>query len=368
MFRNEDVLFKVLRNGGEYAFLAPKDGSKPSLRNRAGGEIKLSLQGTFLPTAYDENGNEKPIDWLTDEVQPVLVLDGVESKLGVLAVAKVENNEDDAERLVSLELYDRCWRVRETKTESILHIAQGVNYLQPIEELLTACGITNIVKTPTTETLKEAREEWDIGTSYLKIVNDLLKEIGYKQLWFDAAGSAVLQPKEKATARNVKHVLSNRRLNIRDKRTVGIIGIKSELKRNMDVYNAANVFVCSCANPDKSGIMVATAENTNPQSPISIPRRGRRIVDYENVNNIASQDALQKYADDKRDKSMISNEVIQVTTLLQPGFGTEEIVCLQIGEGSEAMDAICVETSWDMQLGVGGLMTHELERTVYNLD
>lgn len=369
MTRNEAVVFKILRNGGDYGFLYPKEGTMPTLRNRAGGDIKLSLQGNFVPIGYDSKGREIPIDWLTDEIQPVLVLNGVSYRLGVLAVASLEGQEADPASYVNLELYDRGWRIRETKTESILHLPKNANYVDTIEQLLTSCGVAVIFGMPTTLTLKEDREDWDVGTSYLKIVNDLLGEINYKQLYFDASGAAVLQPKEKATAANIKHYLSNRKLNPRDQRTVGIISIEKKLTRSMDIYKAPNVFVCSCANPDKSGVMIATAENTNPQSPISIPRRGRRIVEYERVNNIASQAELQKYTEEKRDKSMVSNEVLTVTTLLQPGFGTNEVVGLQLGEDvDQQMDAICLETSWDMQLGVGGLMTHTLERTVYNLD
>ena len=370
MIRSEEVRFKVLRNNADYAWIYPKEKTKPSLRNRAGGEIKLSLQGAFIPIAFDSRGREVPFDFLTDEIQPVLTINGVKSNLGVLSFAKVEDDDSEKGHYVSVEAYDRCWRLRETKTEDILHLNSGVYYLTYVEQLLTACGVTNIVKTPSTETLSEDREDWDVGTSYLKIINDLLKEINYKNVWFDASGSAVLQPKSKVTGDSIQHVLSNRKLNIRDRRAIEVISIKRDLKKSTDIYNAPNVFICSCSNPDKDGIWIAKAENTNPQSPISIPRRGRRIVDHEKVNNIASLAELQNYAEQKRDKSMITNEIITCTTLLQPGFGTEDVIGLQLGEAGtpDMLDCVCLETSWDMQLGVGGLMTHELERTVYNID
>lgn len=369
MTRLEEVRFKVLRNNADYCWLTPREESAPSLRCRPDGEIKMSLAGDFLPYGINKRG-VVDIDWLTDEIQPVLYIDGVESKLSVFAAATVKHDLGDTGKYVNLECYDRCWRVRETKTENILHLSAGVNYLEPVRQLLTACGITDILATPTTATLPEAREDWDVGTSYLTIINDLLREINYKSLWFNAFGTAVLQPIAKATAANVQHIFSNRKLDPRNKKTVGIISIQRSFKTYMDIYNAPNVFVCSCANPDKSGIMIATAENSNPQSPISVPRRGRRIVDYESLNNIASQTALEAYTQQKRDKSMTTNEIIECTTLLTPGFGVSDVIGLQLGEKNDPkrIDAVCIEKSWDMQLKVGGIMTHELERVVYNLD
>lgn len=370
MIRHEEIRFKVLRNGADYAWIFPKENSKPSLRFRPDGEIKMSLQGTFLPYALDAGGREMPVDWLADEIQAMLYLNGTPHSLGVVSAATIEEDETNTGLYLNMEGYDRCWRVRETKTESILHLSAGTNYLTPVTNLLTACGITTVFKTPTSTTLTEDREDWDVGTSNLTIINDLLKEINYKPLWFDSGGAAVLEPKITPTVANVRHVLSTRKKNFRDPRAVDIISIDRRVLSSMDYYNAPNVFVVYCANPDKSGVMIATAENMNPLSPISIPRRGRRIVEVEEVKNIASQQELKKYVEQKRDKSLMTKEILTVSTLLYPGFGMEDVVGLQLGEegAPKFLDAICTETSWDMPLGVGELMKHKLERVVYNLD
>lgn len=362
MIRNEAIRFKLLRGGADYAFLYPV--SDPTLRCRASGEIKLSLQGDFRPAAYDARGRELPVDWLTDEIQPILILDGVPHTLGVLSPASMEQKTDETRNYISLEAYDRSWIVRDTKTENILHIAKGTLYTDAVEQLLTGAGINTIVKTPSAAVLAEDREDWDVGTSYLKIANELLKEINYKQLWFNADGVAMLQPKSEPRAENAQHIFTSRPADVRDPRALGLIRMKRDVSAKTDVYNAPNVFVCTCANPDKSGVMIARAENTNPQSPLSVMRRGRRIVDFENVNNIASQSELQAYTDQKRNKSMITGEVISCQTLLSPGFGVEDVTAVQ----TDTLTAACVETSWEMELRVGGLMRHELERVVYNLD
>ena len=362
MIRHEQVRFKVLRRGGDYAYLYAT--STPNLSCKSSGEIKMSLRGEFRPDAYDARGRAGDVDWLSDEIKPILIIDGEEHSLGVLSPSTVTVEKTNTGESVNIEAYDRCWNVRDTKIESILHLSQGAKYTDVIEQRLTASGIGAIITAPAAAVLAEDREDWNVGTSNLTIVNDLLKEINYKQLYFNSDGVAMLEPKASATAANIKHILSTKKQEVRDPKTIGIIPLSLNITSKTDIYNAPNVFVCVCANPDKSGIMIARAENTNPQSPLSTLRRGRRIVDFENVSNIASQDELENYTDQKRNRSMITGEVITCETLLYPGFGVEDVTAIQ----TDTLNGLCVETEWEMELKPGGRMHHTLERVVINLD
>lgn len=362
MIRHEQVRFKVLRRGGEYAYLYAA--STPNLSCKSDGEIKTSLRGQFRPDAYNARGRVVDVDWLSDEIKPILILDGKEYSLGVLSPSTVTVEKTSTGEGVSVEAYDRCWVVRDTKIEDTLYLTQGTKYTDAIEQRLTASGIGAIITAPSEAVLTEDREDWDIGTSNLTIANDLLKEINYKQLYFNADGVAILEPKASPTATNIKHILSTKKQEVRDPKTLGIIPMSLNITSETDIYNAPNVFVCVCANPDKSGIMIARAENTNPQSPLSALRRGRSIVDFENVNNIASQEELQNYADQKRNRSMITGEVITCETLLYPGFGVDDVTAIQ----TDTLNDLCVETEWEMELKPGGRMRHTLERVVINLD
>ena len=362
MIRHERIRFKVLRRGGDYAYLYAI--SAPILSCKSDGEIKMSLRGEFRADAYDANGHVVDVDWLSDEIKPILIIDGEEHSLGVLSPSTVTVDKTNTGESVKIEAYDRCWIVRDTKIESILHLSQGAKYTDVIEQRLTASGIGAIISVPSAAVLTEDREDWAVGTSNLTIVNDLLKEINYKQLFFNSDGVAMLEPKASATAANIKHILSTKKQEVRDPKTIGILPMSLNISFETDVYNMPNVFVCTCANPDKSGIMTARAENTNPQSPLSVLRRGRRIVDFENINNIASQEELQNYVDQKRNRSMITGEVISCETLLYPGFGVDDVTAIQ----TDVLNDLCVETEWEMELKPGGKMRHTIERVVYNLD
>ena len=339
--------YVVVREGADYTEIFPTGGSSPSIRMNDGGDIKTSLSGSFADPG-------EAVNWFTDRIRPEMIIDGVTYPLGVFLTSSVRTEENDTQRWVTIEAFDQCWVLRDTKTESLLYFASGTNYLTAVQTLLTGAGIAMISSTPTTAVLAEAREHWAIGTSYLEIINQLLSEINYNPIWFNQEGIAILEPASVPTAANIEHTLDD-------------TDIKSlllpESSRETDVYQAPNVFIAICSNADKSNPMVAKAENTNPQSPLSIARRGRRIVTVLTVDNIADQSELQAYADRMRNESMLTGETIQVTTGLLPGYGVTDVVALRYRE----LFTTCIEHSWTMTLSVGGTMQHVLEKVVINL-
>ena len=342
--RTLDFRYIIVHNGADRGEL--KAISDPRIIMDDGSDIKMSLSGDFAPS--------DDIDLLTDEIRPEMILDGVTYPLGVYAPATVSEARSETSVSLSIEAYDRCWRVRDSYTETILSLAAGTNYLTAVKQLLTAAGIATVIETPTTATLTEIREDWDIGTSYLEIVNTLLSEINYKPLYFNAQGAAVLEPFFIPSAENIQHTFDSQNI---------LSLMLPEHERSTDIYSAPNVFLCVCSNPDKSGSLTAIAVNDNPQSPLSVARRGRRIMRVENVNNIASQSELNDYANRLRNESLFTGEVITVSTALFPNFGVDDVTAIILPE----LSAICKERHYEMELRVGGTMKHTLERVVLSL-
>ena len=344
MKRTVDVKIEALRNGAFYKDIYPV--SAPNMKMDESGEIKTSLSGEFI--------RDDELDWLTDRIRPVLLINGQRHELGVFLPATVLPSKSETRKTVSIEAYDLCWQVKDTKAESPVYFAAGTNYIAAIKELLTAAGIALVQAIPSTATLPEDREGWEVGTSYLSIINELLSEINYNPLWFSALGMAVLEPASVPNAEKIDHILDNSNVESL---------LLPNLKQETDIFSAPNVFICLVSNPDKTGPMVAIAENTNPQSPLSIMRRGRRIAQTFRLNNIASQEELQAYADRLRNESMLSGETISVETALLPGYGVNDVTALHYDD----INSICIERGWEMELQTGGTMRHTLERVVYNL-
>lgn len=347
MTREIDFRYVVVRNGADFGLLLPTESGSRMIRMDDRSAIKTSFSGDFLDPGDSVN-------WLSDEIRPELIIDGVAHSLGVFLPATVQMLENETTHYVHVEAYDRGWRVRDTYTETKLAIAANTEYLQAVEQLLTACGISLIAAVPSDATVTEMRSDWDLGTSYLDIVNQLLSEINYNPLWFSPTGYAVLEPVSEPTAENIEHTISDT-----DIRSL----LLPKISKSTDIYSSPNVIICICSNADKSGPMVATSENTNPQSPLSIARRGRRIARVVQVSNIASQAELQAYADRLRNETMITGETIQVTTGLLPGFGMDDVTAIRYGD----LFSVCIEKAYTMNLKVGGQMNHSLEKVVINL-
>lgn len=346
MTRLLETRFVITRNGADFCLLYPKENSFPIVRADADDSLKLRLSGEFV--------RDDRISWLSDKVRAELIIDGTTYPVGVFIPSSVRWKESETTKTVTLEAYDQCWQVQDTRTEGVLHFNAGTNYLDAVKLLLTKAGIALVSSTPTSAVLAEDREDWEIGTSYLDIINQLLDEINYNPLWFSPSGVAILEPASVPTADNIEHTI-----NSDDIDCLMLPSITNEV----DVFDAPNVFICVCSNPDKDDVMIAKAENTNPQSELSISRRGRRIVHLEKVDNIASQEELQEYADRMRNDSMITGETFRIQTALQPNHGVNDVVAFHHGD----VTAICLEKSWSMTLGVGGTMQHSLKKVVYNL-
>ena len=363
MERQVDILFKILRGGADYAILRAE--GEPVIRCRRGAELKMSLLGDFQLTAVDADGHAVSVDWINDEIAPILVIDGEERQIGVFASSKAPETDDDGVKSIRVQAYDRCWRVQTTKAETPVYFAAGTNYLTAIEQLLVTAGINDVLKTDKDATFATDREDLTVGMSYLEYINKLLDEINYKPLWFNFQGTAVLEPVSVPTAANIRHNLTDRiePMSGTDAELITrLIGRK--IVKDTDMYNAPNVWICVCQNPDLPAPLRAVAENNNADSPLSTVNRGRRIVEKVNVDNISSQTELQAYADRLRDQSLISTDTLELETALIPGFGVDDVV----GVSLEGDSFLAVDREWTMELTVGGAMTHTMEIVRYNIE
>lgn len=338
--RELDFRVDVLRKGGKVTELEIL--SAPSIQLSAEDEIKATMSGEFYPN--------DDVDWLMDELQPVAIIDGVEHKYGIYSPATYEVDYDA--KAVRVEAYDRCWKVKSMTSASRLHFASGAGYISTITSLLLACGITQVISTPSTLTLSTAREDWNIGTSYLDVINTLLEEISYNPLWFNEDGYAVLSPRSDLNG-TPKAVYSFK----------DIMTFAQNAIATVDLFNVPNVFICICDNPDRTAVWTATAENTNPISPTSIIRRGKRITSVVKVNNIASSAELQNYANRLLYEQMLLGESIDITTGILPYCGLNETVAVN----HPSVYGICRETDWSVTLEIGGEMVHRLKTVSLNV-
>ena len=190
-----------------------------------------------------------------------------------------------------------------------------------------------------------------LSRRYLTIINTLLAEINYNDIWFDPRGTAVLQPRQEPSAERIAHTYT-------DGTPLSVLMPDSESE--LDIYDAPNVFICTVSNPDLEEPMTATAVNDNPTSALSTVRRRRRIPTVVQLDNIASQEELQRYAEHLAFESMLTSKTVTVTTLAEPGHGVGDVVAISRTE----LSGIYQETGWYLTLSGGQTMSHTLRQVV----
>lgn len=346
MIREYRVRVAVMRDGAEATELHPV--SAPVVDCNSEAVIKMSMSGMFLA-----NPN---VNWLTDELQPIQIIDGVEYPVGVFPVGTFsENVDENGATNVMVEAFDRCMILNQIKTQGILHLPAGTNYLQAIEQLLVDAGISLYLSTPTTAVLATDREDWEVGTPYLTIINELLREINYGQIWFNASGFAMLQPAKKPLPDNIDH-----QYGAEGEACEQFKVLERPCRIETDIFDAHNVFVVICSNPDLEQPLIATAVNDNPLSALSTFKRGRKIVGVYRVDNVPDQATLDEYAQKLCTESMLTAETVTISTANVPNHGVYDTIALVHPDAF----GLYQEVSWSLVLEPGQSMIHHIRRSV----
>lgn len=333
------VRYEVLRNGGVYGTVESED--VPEIQCNTESDLILSIKGAFV--------SDGEYNFLTDRLRPVITLNGTEYPVGIYVVTTEERSEKNGHRIVGIEGYSILYLAKRKKTETRIHINAGENYITVISNLLASAGIDSIEAQPTSYTFATEREDWDIGTPVLNIVNALLAEISYVNAYVDLEGKVVLRKYTPPTMEAVKHTYTEGNKSL----------IVPEYTLTDDKFDKANVFRLTCDNPDMDAVMVAMSENNSPSSPFSTANIGR-VLHNEKVDNVPSQEALQERADAMRDKSLQTTEEILFMTAIVPTHTPHDVVALQVGNAS----GIFVETGWRLVISPDNDMVHTARRII----
>ena len=79
------------------------------------------------------------------------------------------------------------------------------------------------------------------------------------------------------------------------------------------------------------------------------------------LDNIASQAALQKYADNLAVKSMFATQKIKFYTAINPAHGVGDVIALYNGD----LVGVYEETDWKIEIRPGAFMEHQAKKVVF---
>lgn len=209
-----------------------------------------------------------------------------------------------------VEAFDLARLLLDETTTATFAVPAGTNPVQEAAAIVAARGIP-VQLEPSGAVLGAARQ-WAAGTPWLTVVNDLLRAAGCYTLWVDRFGIARSMPARDLAAVAPAAVYGPGRM------LTGPVTVEAELTR---LANRVVAVVTDPALPAWS----AVAENTDPRSPLSIPRLGKVFTKVLEVESAASQAALQAIAERYLRQEAGLYRRMTFTTLLDPRRDAHEV-------------------------------------------
>lgn len=355
----KEQIIKMLHGPREikfrYDLLNRSDQKLGELDTVISAEVSMSALTDIKRSARITIEDDANINWLSDRIQPFIMFkmkDGgwVEWPQGIFLLSSPRRQEQGGGIYREIECYDGLQVLLDDKVDSRYTIAQGTLYTLAVNTLLASAGISKGNITPSSATLQTARE-WEIGTPKLHIINELLREINYTDLWCDEWGYYVATPYVLPIDRTIEYEYED------DELSIIYPGVTEEL----DLFNVPNKWVITQSNAETNPL-VSVYTNSNPASITSTVSRGRTIVDFQTVDNIANQNALDAYTARIAYNASQVYGYFEFETAIMPFHSYMDM--LQIRYSKLNIDNRYVETDWTMPMQAGGRMKHKVRRVV----
>lgn len=314
------------------------DESKAVMRS-----VSVEYHGTWM------NQPGLTFDTFRDRIRPVLITDAGEQPLGVYMVVSAPRMISDTEDFIQLEAYDETMIAKQAAFETRRFYAAGTTYLHIIENLLTELGFSDIYAESTTAATAEDLE-FAVGDNVLETINDMLDAMNYQHLYADENGTInirrVKDPTEPAFI-------------YKDAQTFSIM---EKLTENTDIYDLPNVVVGVYSPTWDAEPIVYKKVNDDPNSIISTVSRGYKVVKMIQLNNNATEEDLAAYVERVAFEAMQATETVEFTTTAEAGH--EPTTAVQLD--TKKVQGLFIEKNWTMDLAVGSYrMTHRAERKVF---
>jgi len=337
------------------------------------GDNKPRMKDVRVEVTYNAKGKNPltdSIDYRTDRIRPYMIYkDGdstVERSLGIFLLNSPKRKDTGSRVYREIEAYDQLSILADAKV--IQSFETQPDNVKPITQLITEIltGTDTTIKfklgysfppafvniTPATSGTLTRTLKFNVGETWLNVINAMLMFINYTPLYVDGNGVLRAEPYKKPSDRPVSHTYLDDSVSI----------IYKQAEEEYDIYNVPNVFVVVQKADAEGEVLYSRIFNENEGSLSSVPNVGRYIVDYREVDQIENQGVLDTYC------ARIANEASQAygkvifRTALMPSH--EYMNNIQLRYQNLRVDDIYTETDWSMDLKVGGQMEHRVRKVV----
>lgn len=320
----------------------------------ASGEVTNNYLADIKRKAKFSIRDDGSINYLSDRIKPYAMLkmsDGgyVEWPLGVFLLSTPSRSyQDGAVVLREIQGYDQLLVLQDDKVTARHFVAAGTQYTAAITTLLTGMNLSlNITASPLTLAVDQ---EWEPGTSKLKILNELLGAINYESATFNEDGVLVCRPYISPSARASEYTYAV------DADSV----LSGNIEQTLDLYSIPNQWTRSVSEPDRAPL-TSTYINNSPSSPTSTVNRGRVISDFD-TDDAPDQATLNAKTARLGFEASQVYEIVQFETIGMPVHQNNDVFVVEIDD--LALNAAFSEHEWSLPLEPGALMRHKARRIV----
>lgn len=359
-----------------YDLLDMNDNKIRELKNVVRGSVSMNALNTIKRTASFRirESEEDPINFLNERIQPWVefklpnkfvqnadgtrvLLEGrwIEFPLGVFLLSSPKRTEDGTAVFREVEAYDGIVILEEDKFISRYHVAKGTRYTDAIIGILQGAGITKYNITPSDKVLPND-VEYEPGTQKSVPISDFLTAINYTAIYVDEYGYFTTEPYISPSDKIPDYYYMENEFSV----------VANGVEEDLDLYSVPNRWVAVYSMVDSTSqaqiSMVAEKTNDNPDSLTSTVNRGRTIVDFRRVNEIADLEELDGYVNRIAFEASQLFGKISFSTPIMPFHGFANV--LYLVNNSLGISGKYSETSWRMNLEAGALMSHECRAVV----
>ncbi|MGV1079715.1 MAG: hypothetical protein ACOYD1_07665 [Candidatus Nanopelagicales bacterium] len=210
---------------------------------------------------------DEGISWLDVRVKVSYIMNDTTHPLGVFIPSTPTGDRSLRGTPRKIELYDKLLILVEDGVDQTYEVPVGTVVTERVRSIILSTGETSITIEDSTETLKAAMV-WEVGTSKLRIINDLLDTVNYWALWCDENGVYRSGHYTDPEQRTVTWTFADSEKSI-------YLPTFSDTEDN---FSVPNKYICLSRVSGDVAPFVAVASNTDPNDPYSYPRRHRWIV------------------------------------------------------------------------------------------
>lgn len=271
--------------------------------------------------------------------------------LGIFLLSTPTRVEEGRNVYRDVECYDKLLIVKEDLVTDRYTIGKGTNYYNAMWLILLSAGVGKFNIEDSGKALPNDKE-YDPGTSKLEILNDLASDINFTPFWVDEYGYFRSNTYQSPSTQSPDYEYQDDDMSV----------VEAGMEEELDLFGLPNVWTVVVSNPDNDSVLTSTVENHNPDHPRSIENLGRRVVRYEEKDNIADQAALDAYTERLATEATEIYGHIKFSTAIMPFHSYSNV--LQIRNQTLGINDKYSETKWSMNLESGGSMEHECRRVV----